>query len=273
MKFHVVTLFPEMILKAAEIGVVGSARKAGLIDIEVVNPREFTKDVHHSVDDRPFGGSDGMLMTPEPVANAIEKMQNLISSGSMRTIHLSPRGQLLTDAKLRELAKFDRLILVASRYAGLDQRVINTCIDEEISIGDYVLSGGEIAALTLIDGVSRLLPGVLGNQVSEVNESFAPGSELLEQPQFTRPREWRGQAVPQALLSGHHIEIAKWNLALRILVTAARRPELLGRVKKEDLLSARKFFEKLTEMERQTCGLETSGLMEERLAKALERGS
>lgn len=255
MNFHVLTVFPEMIESGASFGVVGQARKDGLIRVSALSPRAFTQNVHQTVDDRPFGGGDGMVMLAEPLALALESVFKTVRPDSRkRVIHLSPRGKVFTDQKARELAdNLDDIILVASRYGGVDQRFLNEFVDEEISVGDYVLSGGELPALLIIDAVSRLLPGVLGNELSAAQESFAEG--LLEHPQFTRPRTWRGQNVPEDLLSGHHAQIEKWKKALSILVTADRRPELLRSLSPSDRDLARRVWENMSESEREVCGL------------------
>ncbi|MES2857237.1 MAG: tRNA (guanosine(37)-N1)-methyltransferase TrmD [Bdellovibrionota bacterium] len=225
MKFHVITLFPEMVKAAAEIGVVGSAIKSGRIELTLTNPREFTKDTHHMVDDRPFGGGDGMVMMAEPLAKSIRQIREKCQ-GKTKVIHLSPRGSVLNEKKVRELASEENLILISSRYAGIDQRLLSLEVDEEISIGDFILSGGELGALVLIDAIGRQIPGVLGNEASAEKESFS-GDGWLEQPQFTRPREWDGQSVPETLMSGDHAKIADYQTMLSLLTTADRRPELL----------------------------------------------
>ncbi len=255
MNFHVLTVFPEMIESGTSFGVVGQARKDGLIRVSALSPRVFTHNVHQTVDDRPFGGGDGMVMLAEPLAQALESVVGgLDPQARKRVIHLSPRGTTFTDRKARELAtQYDDLILVASRYGGVDQRFINEFVDEEISVGDYVLSGGELPALVLIDAVSRLLPGVLGNERSPDEESFVDG--LLEHPQFTRPRTWRGKDVPEALLSGHHAQIEKWKKALSVLVTIDRRPDLARHLSDADRALALKVWESMSAAEREVCGL------------------
>jgi tRNA (guanine37-N1)-methyltransferase len=225
MNFHVITLFPEMVKAASEIGVVGTAIKSGKITLSLTNPREFTKDNHHTVDDRPFGGGDGMVMMAEPLAKSIREIRKKIE-GTVRVIHLSPRGARLNDKKVRELANYSNLILLSSRYAGVDQRLLDAEVHEEISIGDYVLSGGELAALVIIDAIGRQVPGVLGNEASAEKESFS-GEGWLEQPQFTRPRDWEGRLVPDILMSGDHAKIAVYQSIVSLLITAERRPDLL----------------------------------------------
>jgi tRNA (guanine37-N1)-methyltransferase len=279
-KFHVITLFPEMVQSAARVGLVGQAIELGRLGLHALSPREFTDDVHHSVDDRPFGGGDGMVMTVEPLAKALLKVETQISEGRRkRVVHLSPRGPKLTDAKARELATYEDVVLISSRYGGLDQRFINLHVDEELSIGDYILTGGELAALVVIDAVGRLIPGVLGNQTSAERESFAQGGDL-EHPQFTRPREWGGQAVPAAYLSGDHAKIGLFQRALSVLVTLQMRPdiyhietpkiptpELDARAVKE----AERVLRELTEDEFRTLGLRDRDLLAERLHELADR--
>ena len=217
-----------MIEHAAAFGVVGQALRQGRVTVRAVTPRAFTTNVHQTIDDRPFGGGDGMIMLAETAALALESLQ--LGSEKKRVIHLSPRGVPLTDEKARALAAYEDLVLISSRYGGIDERFLESSVDEEISIGDYVLSGGELAALVVIDSVSRLLPGVLGNETSPEAESFGGPHGLLEYPQYTRPREWRGRMVPEALLTGDHAKIRDWKECVSVLITAERRPELLANV-------------------------------------------
>ena len=228
MRFHVLTLFPEMIEQAVGFGVVGQAMKDGKLQVSTLSPRTFTTNVHQTVDDRPFGGGDGMIMMAEPMAQALETILAAYSGKKPRVIHLSPRGRPFSDPVARELALGqEAVVLIASRYGGLDQRFIDAFVDEEISIGDYVLSGGEIPSLAVIDAVARHIPGVLGNKDSAQNESFAFGGGLLEHPQYTRPRVWRETEVPEELLSGNHAQIDQWKKTLSLLTTLGRRPDLL----------------------------------------------
>jgi tRNA (guanine37-N1)-methyltransferase len=276
MKFHVVTLFPEMIESALQFGVVGQAIRDGRLSVTTLSPRTFTENVHHTVDDRPFGGGDGMVMIPEPLSAAIRSLQAPLAGRRVRTIHLSPRGKVLNDRKLRELANCDDLILVSSRYGGADQRLLNTCVDEEISVGDYVLSGGELAALILIDGVGRLLPGVLGNERSAHAESFSGDLGLLEHPQFTRPRAWEGSEVPAEYLSGDHAKIEVFQKVLSLMVTIERRPDLLKQAEqpahRKLWESAAKVANEISDETWKACGLRTErtqmlGELNARLAK------
>ena len=214
MKFTVVTILPELIEPTLTAGVVGRAREAGVISVGCITPRDFTHDKHRTVDDSPYGGGPGMVMKEGPLTQAIA------AAGQGHRILLSPSGRPLTQARVRELAKLEHLILVCGRYEGVDQRVIDTAIDEEVSLGDYVLSGGELGALAIIDAVARLVPGVLGEPTSADDESFSAG--LLEYPQYTRP----AAGVPAILSSGNHAAIAAWRRAQAMQRTAARRPDL-----------------------------------------------
>ncbi|MEH8224352.1 tRNA (guanosine(37)-N1)-methyltransferase TrmD [Aeromonas veronii] len=221
----VISLFPEMFRAITEHGVTGRAVKSGLLQIECWNPREFTHDKHRTVDDRPYGGGPGMLMMVQPLRDAIHAAKQAAGDGA-KVIYLSPQGRKLTQAGVTELATNQKLILVAGRYEGIDERVIQTEVDEEWSIGDYVLSGGELPAMTLIDAVSRLVPGVLGDQASAEQDSFTDG--LLDHPHYTRPEVLDGLAVPEALISGNHEVIRRWRLKQSLGRTWQRRPELIN---------------------------------------------
>ncbi|MGY3942279.1 tRNA (guanosine(37)-N1)-methyltransferase TrmD [Aeromonas tecta] len=221
----VISLFPEMFRAITEHGVTGRAVKSGLLQIECWNPRDFTHDKHRTVDDRPYGGGPGMLMMVQPLRDAIHAAKQAAGDGA-KVIYLSPQGRKLTQAGVTELATNQKLILVAGRYEGVDERVIQTEVDEEWSIGDYVLSGGELPAMTLIDAVSRLVPGVLGDQASAEQDSFTDG--LLDHPHYTRPELLDGLAVPEALTSGNHEVIRRWRLKQSLGRTWQRRPELIN---------------------------------------------
>ena len=221
----VISLFPEMFRAITEHGVTGRAVKSGLLQIECWNPREFTHDKHRTVDDRPYGGGPGMLMMVQPLRDAIHAAKQAAGDGA-KVIYLSPQGRKLTQAGVTELATSQKLILVAGRYEGIDERVIQTEVDEEWSIGDYVLSGGELPAMTLIDAVSRLVPGGLGDQASAEQDSFTDG--LLDHPHYTRPELLDGLAVPEALTSGNHEVIRRWRLKQSLGRTWQRRPELIN---------------------------------------------
>lgn len=224
LKVGVITLFPEMFAAITEQGVSGRACRNGLIDIECWNPRDFTHDKHRTVDDRPYGGGPGMLMMVQPLRDAINAAKTAIGEG-VKTIYLSPQGRKLDQKGVTELASNDKLLLVCGRYEGVDERVIQAEIDEEWSIGDYVLSGGELPAMTMIDAVSRLVPGVLGHSDSAVEDSFTDG--LLDCPHYTRPEVLDGEQVPEVLLSGNHEKIRQWRLKQSLGRTWLRRPELL----------------------------------------------
>jgi len=225
MKFHVVSLFPEMIEQALQAGVTGQSLKKSVFQLQTYNPRSYANDKHKSVDDRPFGGGAGMLMLADPLSRLVNEIKD--NSPDLHRVYLSPRGKPWSDKLSRSWAKAKKNIaLVCGRYEGVDQRWVNQNVDEEISIGDYVLSGGELGALVLIDSIVRHIPGVLGNPVSVETESFS--DSLLEPPQFTRPALWNGESVPKVLLSGHHKNISSWNEAMSLIVTYLRRPDLIG---------------------------------------------
>lgn len=220
-----VTLFPEMFSVFTEQGVFGRAVKNGIIDFNCYNPRDFAYDKHRTVDDRPYGGGPGMLMMVQPLTDAIAKARAEAGAGA-KVIYLSPQGRKLDQKGARELAQNERLILVCGRYEGIDERVIEAEIDEEWSVGDYVLSGGELPAMTLIDSVSRNIPGVLGHKLSVEQDSFSDG--LLDCPHYTRPEILDGKQVPEVLLSGNHKAIEKWRLTESLRRTWLRRPELFN---------------------------------------------
>ena len=224
MRIEVVTLFPEMIRDALRHGIVGRAQERGLLGVGTEDPRAHTADVHHTVDDRPYGGGPGMVMKPEPLCAAIRAARGRLPPGSV-TIALSAQGQRLTQGRVMELLSHPALLLVAGRYEGMDERVLEAEVDLELSIGDYVLSGGELPALVLIDALARLLPGALGDERSAQQESFSAG--LLDWPHYTRPEEHEGRRVPAVLLSGDHAAIARWRLKQALGRTWLRRRELL----------------------------------------------
>jgi tRNA (guanine37-N1)-methyltransferase len=232
MRIDVVTLFPGVIEALHEWGVVGRAIREGVVNLATWNPRDFTHDVHRTVDDRPYGGGPGMVMMVQPLRDAIRAARAV--DGVARVILLSPQGRRFDHTYACDLAAETRpLILVAGRYEGVDERLIESEVDEELSIGDYVLSGGELAAAVVIDAVTRLLPGVLGDEESAHRDSFATG--LLAPAQYTRPREIDGRAVPDVLLSGDHQKISEWRLKEAIARTRIKRPDLLD----EDVILAR----------------------------------
>lgn len=217
--FNVLTIFPE-IFAPVESGILGRAAKSDLIKINKINIRDFSKNKHKNTDDYPYGGGEGMLMTVQPVTDAWKSIK---SPG--KTIFLSPKGNVLNQAKCIELAKEENITLLCGRYEGIDERVIDTIIDEEISIGDYVISGGETAAMIIIDSVARMLPGVLGNAIGHSNESHFNG--LLESPQYTRPEDYEGNIVPSVLLSGNHAKIEEFKLLKSLTETYIKRPDML----------------------------------------------
>ena len=220
----VVTLFPEMFDAITQYGVTGRAVKQGIMQLQCFNPRDFTSDKHRTVDDRPYGGGPGMLMMVQPLTEAIRAAKQA-AGGKVHTIYLSPQGRKLDQQGVAELATHDKLLLVAGRYEGIDERVIESEIDEEWSVGDYVLSGGELPAMTLIDAVSRLVPGVLGHDLSAAQDSFSEG--LLDCPHYTRPEVLANKQVPSVLLSGNHEEIRRWRLKQALGRTWLRRPDIL----------------------------------------------
>ena len=229
MKFDVISLFPEMFDAITKYGITSRALEKKIYSLQVINPREFTTDNHKTVDDRPYGGGPGMVMLAEPLAQAIKAAK--ANNANAKVIHLSPCGTPLTHDKVMQLSKQDGLILLASRYEGVDERLLDALVDEEISIGDYVLSGGELPAMALIDAVVRQLPGVLGDADSAIEDSFVNG--LLDCPHYTRPEVLHlegseEQSVPEVLLSGNHAKIRQWRLKQSLLLTRAKRPDLLA---------------------------------------------
>ena len=231
MRIDVLTLFPEVFETFVQTSIVGRAGKSELVDIRFTNIREFTDDARGSVDDKPFGGGPGMVLTCGPVFGAVESIDGQ-SEVPSRRILLTPQGRVLTQKRVEALARLPRLLLICGHYEGFDERIRTGLGAEEISIGDYVLSGGEPAAMVLIDAVVRLLPGALGDEASARHDSFASG--LLEGPHYTRPREFRGMAVPEVLLSGNHAEIDAWRRAQSIERTRQRRPDLLENSRRTD---------------------------------------
>ncbi|GGD75927.1 tRNA (guanosine(37)-N1)-methyltransferase TrmD [Lacimicrobium alkaliphilum] len=223
--FGVVSLFPQMFDSFTQQGVFGRAVKSGLLEVACFNPRDFTQDKHRTVDDRPYGGGPGMLMMVQPLTDAIHAAR-LAAGERPKVIYLSPQGKKLDQQGVRALSEQDSLILVAGRYEGIDERVIQAEIDEEWSIGDYVLSGGELPAMVLMDAIARFVPGVLGHEQSAEQDSFTEG--LLDCPHYTRPENLDGRLVPEVLLSGNHEKIRQWRLKQMLGKTLQRRPELLN---------------------------------------------
>ncbi|HEX8706928.1 MAG TPA: tRNA (guanosine(37)-N1)-methyltransferase TrmD [Pyrinomonadaceae bacterium] len=233
MRIDIITIFPDFFAEVFEYGIVRRARAAGLVEVKVHDLRAWTSDRHRQVDDRPFGGGDGMVLKPEPIFAAVEALTaenaSAHGAGATRVVLLSPQGRVLTQALAGELAATaEQLVVICGRYEGVDERVAEALATDEISIGDYVLSGGEPAAVVLVDAVVRLLPGALGSETSAVNESFSEG--VLDYPHYTRPPEFRGMRVPDVLLRGHHGEIARWRKLRALAKTGRNRPDLLEKI-------------------------------------------
>ena len=229
MNFHVLTLFPEMIEQGMHTSIIGRAIAGGYLSIDAINIRDYAFNKHQKVDDYPYGGGAGMLMQAEPVYLAYESVQTRLGYRP-RVVYLTPQGEVFHQTMAKELAKEKDLVFLCGHYEGIDERVLDEIVTDYVSIGDYVLTGGELPAMVMMDSISRMVPGVLSNQESGETESFA--GNLLEYPQYSRPEEWHGQKVPPVLLSGHHANIEAWRREQSILRTAKRRPDLL---KKADL--------------------------------------
>lgn len=231
MQMQVVTIFPEMVSTVGEYGVVGRAVEREIISLECQNPRDFTGDAHRTVDDRPYGGGPGMVMKYEPAAAAIAAAKTKLPADSP-VVCMSPQGAVFDQAAAQRFAGLSGIIFLAGRYEGIDERLIESEVDEEVSLGDFVLSGGEIAAMAVIDAVTRLLPGVLGDETSAVQDSFMGG--LLDHPHYTRPEELDGRRVPEVLLSGDHARIAKWRYQQALGRSFQRRPDLVENLELND---------------------------------------
>ena len=229
MRLDVVTLFPEAVAAALDFSIMARARETGAVSFAAVNPRDWATDRHRIVDDAPYGGGAGMVLKPEPLVACIEE---LVAGEDVPVVLMTPQGEPLTQAIAQRLAEHDRLVVVCGHYEGLDERVRELVVTEEISIGDYVLTGGELPALVLIDAVVRLLPGAVGNEESPANDSFSDG--LVEHPHYTRPAEFRGLKVPEVLTQGHHEQVRRWRRQQSLLRTWRRRPDLLGRAELSD---------------------------------------
>ena len=238
MNFHILTLFPEMVMDGLSTSIIGRAQGKGLLSVEAINIRDFAENKHNRVDDYTYGGGAGMLMQAGPVYGAYQSVVEKAKS-KPRVIYLSPQGQTFSQSMAEEFAKEEELIFLCGHYEGIDERVLEEIVTDYVSIGDYVLTGGELPAMVMIDAISRLIPGVLHNDVSAEFESFQ--DNLLEYPQYTRPEEWHGKKVPEILLSGHHANVEKWRREQSIIRTAERRPDLL---EKANLTQKEKDFAK-----------------------------
>jgi tRNA (guanine37-N1)-methyltransferase len=226
LRISILTLFPEVMEHYLSTSILGKAREAGLLDVSLLNIRDFTQDKHRRVDDYPFGGGAGMVMAPQPIFDAMEAALKRHPDGALR-VYMSPQGEVLDNTLARELSAQSDIVILCGHYEGVDQRALDALVDREISIGDYVLTGGELPALVLVDAVSRFIPGVLGSDSAHADESFEDG--LLEYPQYTRPAEFRGMAVPEVLLSGHHANITAWRREQSLKKTRDNRPDLLDK--------------------------------------------
>lgn len=239
MKINIMTLFPQMCETVLSESIIGRAREKGLVEINCINIRDYTEDKHRRVDDAPYGGGMGMLMQTVPIANCYKAICEK-SDNKNHLIYMSPCGKVLTQERVKELAKMEEITILCGHYEGVDQRIIDSLVDEQISIGDYVLTGGELPALVLADSISRMLEGVLPNDEAKELESHYNG--LLEYPQYTRPYEWNGLTVPDILISGHHENIDKWRREQSLLMTQKYRPDMLANAELTD--NDKKFLEK-----------------------------
>ncbi|MGL5256771.1 MAG: tRNA (guanosine(37)-N1)-methyltransferase TrmD [Proteocatella sp.] len=246
MNYHIMTLFPEFIDSATEHSIIKRAKENEIIDIKSYNIRDFSESKHKKVDDYPFGGGAGMVMGVQPIVDCHEHILsvNNLEKKQVRTIYMSPKGETLTQKKAEELASYENLIILCGHYEGVDQRAIDMIVEEEISIGDYILTGGELGALVIIDATARLIGGVLNKEESHMDESFS--NNLLEYPQYTRPREYRGLEVPEVLLSGNHKLIEQWRFEKSLEVTKERRTDLLQKLDVKSLSkSDKKIYDKV----------------------------
>ncbi len=233
MRFDLLTIFPDFFVGPFDFGMIRRARQQQQIEINIHDLRSFTTDKHHIVDDRPFGGDDGMVLKPEPIFRAVKSLQTEGTANKTAVVLLSPQGRVFCQAEAERFAnEFSQMIMICGRYEGVDERVAQHLVTDEISIGDYVLTGGELPAMILVDAVTRLLPNVLGSETSAVNDSFSSG--LLDFPQYTRPADFEGIKVPEILLSGHHGKIAEWRKREALLKTLKMRPELLAQATLSD---------------------------------------
>jgi tRNA (guanine37-N1)-methyltransferase len=227
MRFDIISIFPELFAGVLECGILRRARQSGLVDVRLINLRDFAKDRHRSIDDRPYGGGEGMVFLPAPLFEAVESCRGADKDENSQVVLMTPQGKTWSQNLAVEFATISHLILICGRYEGVDQRVIDSLVDREISIGDFILTGGEIPAMVILDSVVRLIPGALGCGDSTANESFSTG--ILDCPQYTRPAEYRGYAVPEVLLSGNHARIDEWRKEQALEKTKRARPELINK--------------------------------------------
>jgi len=225
MRVDIVTIFPNLFTAVLDCGIVRRALESRIVDIRIVNLRDFTTDNHRTVDDRPYGGGEGMILMPGPLFDAVEFCRRAEQNSASHVVLLSPQGERWSQKMAEEFSGLDHIVMICGRYEGVDQRVVDHLVDREVSIGDFILTGGEIPAMVILDSVVRLLPGAVGCRESVVNESFSTG--LLDYPQYTRPAEFRGMHVPEILRTGNHAEIKRWRRAQALEKTAKKRPELL----------------------------------------------
>ena len=231
MRIDILTLFPEMCLSVLSESIIGRARENGFVEINCINIRDYTLDKHNRVDDAPYGGGTGMVMQAQPVYDCFSALCDSLDKRP-RLIYMSPKGKTLTQQRVKELSEYDIIAILCGHYEGIDERVLEEIVDEEISIGDYVITGGELPALILADAISRMIPGVLPNEDAYTLESHYSG--LLEYPQYTRPFEWMGRQVPEVLISGHHANIQKWQREQSLITTLNKRPDLLEKAELSD---------------------------------------
>lgn len=249
MNIDILTLFPEMFSGPFDASMIKRAREKGIININLINIRDFSQNKHHTVDDTPFGGGAGMVMAPEPVFTCLDHLRELRGGDLGRVVMMCPQGETFTQSLAKELAVSENLVFLCGHYEGIDERVRERLVTDEVSIGDYVLTGGELPAMVVVDAVARMIPGVLGEAASAEDDSFYHG--LLEYPHYTKPREYRGMAVPEVLLSGHHENIRKWRRRQSILRTLERRPELLEQaaLNQEDKVVIKELIGRLSQLD------------------------
>ena len=260
-KFSFITLFPDLIRHYLSDALLAKANSKGLLDFEIINLRDFATNKYKSVDDKPFGGGDGVVFEAEPLKKALSSVSNIENGDQSTIIYLSPQGKKMDQQLVHDLSQKKHIVFVCGRYGGVDQRFIESSVDMEVSIGDYILSGGELAALVVTEAVSRLVPGVLGDFNSTTQDSFDSSlSGLLEAPQFTRPEVWNDISVPSILTSGHHGHIQQWKHSVSVLITLQKRPDLLqANHKKVDWPLIYKFYNEMSLVDKKTLGIEALG--------------